>query len=208
MLIEALQTIVKANIDDASADVDASIDLAIQHLSNFFYLRKRDASLSASTNDETILKPDRSLKILSVRIGDIFIPKLDLDSEQAVEHKDTLRWYIEDDFISGTLNLIHLTKKLGVSFDGDPIVIRYLSGFTPLAGVAESSTDLPERLEGLLTAFATYFFYGILVSQIKNNKANFPNMTVWDVIAIWDTWRIHSNNLLKSTTKQKFNDEA
>lgn len=206
MTYAALQTIIRNNVDESSGDVDAAIDLAIQHISNFFYLRKTKTATNAATGDTSIAKPDRCLKVLNVRIGDDFIKKLDLDKQQAAEDDNTLRWYIGDEFISGNENKIYLTKALGSSYDGNTVKVRYLAGFTPLNG--SGSTDLPERLEAVLVSYATYFYYGILVSQIKNNKAAFPNMTIWDIIAIWDTWRIHSAHLLREIRKQHFNLEG
>lgn len=205
MTIEALQTIIKDNVDDAGADVNAAIDMAIKFLSSFFNLRRIDDSQTVSTGDTTISKPSRCLKVSQLKIGDNFITKADMSKLQEIEDDDSQRWYAEDDFIDGADNNIHLTKAVSADDDGATVEIFYTAGFTPLAGVAESTTDLPERLEPLLISFATYFYYGILVSYVKNNKASFPNMTVWDVIAIWDTWRIHSFDLLDDVKKQHLN---
>ena len=111
-----------------------------------------------------------------------------------------MRWHIEDHWIGGGDNNIHLTEAVSSEDNGATVKIWYLAGFTPLAGAG--SSDLPEQLEPLMLMFATYFYYGLLVSYVKNNKAEFPNMTVWDVIAIWDTWRVHALDLLELTQKQ------
>ncbi len=204
MTIEELQIIIKANIDEDTADVDAAIDLAIGFLSNFFYVRKVDVSQTVNTGDTSIPKPARSLRIDNLQIANDHIKKATMNKLQEIEDDNSQRWYIEDEFISDTDNKIHLTKSISSADNGGAVKIWYKASFTPLAGVALSETDLPERLEPLLVSFATYFYYGILVSQVKNNKANFPNMTVWDVIAIWDTWRVHSLDLLDEVKKQKF----
>jgi len=204
MIIEDLQSIIQRNINDDSANVDSAIDLAINYLSNFFYVRKIDDSQTVSFGDESLEKPDRCLKILQVKIGDNYIKKADIGKLQAIEDDNSQRWYIEDEFLSGIDNKIHLTKAISSADNGGAVKIWYLAGFAPLDGVALSKTDLPERLEPLLTSYATYFYYGLLVSYVKNHKAEFPNMTVWDVIAIWDTWRIHSFDLLEKVQKQHF----
>ena len=207
MTLEAIQAIIKNNVDDQTVNVDEAIDLAIKFLSNFFYVKKIDTSQTVSTDDEYLDKPARCSKVMLVKIGDDYIPKADLNKMQGIEDDDNQRWHTEDDFIAGTDNKIHLTKAISSADDGDEVKIWYLAGYAPLAGVAESETDLPERFEPLLISFATYFYYGILVSYVKNNKASFPNMTLWDVIAIWDTWRIHSFDLLEIVKKQHFNLE-
>ena len=204
MIIEDIQSIVRNNVDAAGADVNDAIDMAINFLSNFFYVRKIDDSQTVSTGDTDISKPDRCLKILTVKIGDDYIKKADLEKMQAIEDDNNQRWHIEDEFLSGDDNKIHLTKVISADGDGDKVYIWYLAGFTPLAGVALSNTDLPGRLEPLLISFTTYFYYGILVSYVKNHKSEFANMTLWDVIAIWDTWRIHSFDLLEVVKKQNF----
>lgn len=204
MVIETLRTIIQKNVNDDSANVDSAIDMAIEFLSNFFYSRKIDDSQTVSAGGVFLEKPDRCLKVLRVKIGDDYIKKADLDNLQDIEDNETQRWYIEDEFLSGADNKIHLTKAISSDDDGDQVYIWYTSGFTPLAGVDLSNTDLPESLEPILITFATYFYYGLLVSYVKNHKAEFPNMTVWDVIAIWDTWRIHSFDLLDKIQKQRF----
>ena len=205
MVLEDLQAIIQKNIDDTSANVDGAIDMAIKFLSNFFYLRKIDDSQTVSTDDAFLEKPDRCLGVRKVKIGDNYIKKADIDNLQEVEDNDIQRWYIEDEFLSGTDNKIHLTKPISSDDNGAAVYIWYLSGFTPLGGVALSNTDLPESIEPLLITFGTYFYYGLLVSYVKNHKSEFPNMTVWDVIAIWDTWRIHSFDLLEKVQEQRFN---
>lgn len=205
MNIDTLRGIIRNNINDLTADVDDSIDLGIKFMSNFFNIKKLDSSQTVSTGDTSLDKPARCLKVLSVKIGDAYIKKADLDKLQDIEDDESQRWYTEDDFIADTENKIHLTEAISVADNGGSVVIIYVAGFVPLAGVAGAKTDLPERLEPLLTSFCTYFYYGILVSYVKNFKAEFPNMTLWDVIAIWDTWRIHSFDLLKITQKQHFN---
>lgn len=207
MTLEALQVIIKANINELTANNDANvntaIDMAIKFLSNFFSVRKIDDSQTVSTGDTTISKPARAKEIYMLKIGDTYIKKADLDKLQAVEDEDSMRWHIEDDFLAGADNNIHLTEAVDAADDGDTVKIWYIAGFTPLAGVALSTTDLPEWLEPLLIIFATYFYYGILVSYVKDNKASFPDMTVWDVIAIWDTWRTHAFDLIDITQKQR-----
>ena len=206
MVIEDIQVIIKNNIDDQTVNVDEAIDMAIKFLSNFFPVRKIEfGDNTVSTGDVSIVKPARCSKVLKVKIGDDYIKKADLDKMQEIEDDESQRYFVEDDFIAAADNKIHLAKAISADQNGDKIYIWYLAGFKPLAGVAVSTTDLPERLEPLLISFATYFYYGILVSYIKNNKAAFPNMTIWDVVAIWDTWRIHSFNLLKIVQKQHFN---
>lgn len=204
MVIEDLQSIIQKNVNDDTINVDHAIDLAINFLSNSFYVRKIDDSQTVSTDDESLEKPDRCLKVLQVKIGDDYISKADIGKLQAIEDDNSQRWYIEDEFLSGADNKIHLTKAISSDDDGDEVKIWYLAGFAPLNGVALSNTDLPERLEPLLTSFATYFYYGTLVSYVKNHKSEYPNMTLWDVIAIWDTWRIHSFDLLEKVQKQHF----
>ena len=201
MVIETLQGIIQKNVNDDSANVDDAIDTAIKFLSGFFHIRKIDNSQTVSTDDVFLEKPDRCLKVLTVKIGDTYITKANSDNLQDIEDNENQRWYIEDEFLSGAENKIHLTKAISSEENGDDVLIWYLSGFTPLEGTAESLTDLPEQLEPLLIVFATYFYYGLLVSYVKNHKAEFPNMTVWDVIAIWDTWRIHSFELLEILQK-------
>ncbi len=201
MVIEDLQAIIQKNINDDSANVDDAIDTAIKFLSGFFYLRKIDDSQNVSTDDIFLGKPDRCLKVLIVKIGDDYIKEVKFNNLQAIEDNESQRWFVEDEFLSGADNKIHLTKAISSDDNGDQVLIWYLSGFTPLGGVALSNTDLPEQLEPLLIVFATYFYYGLLVSYVKNHKAEFPNMTVWDVIAIWDTWRIHSFELLEMFQK-------
>lgn len=207
MVIEDIQAIIKNNIDDQAVNVDEAIDLSIKFLSNFFNVRKIDTSQTVSTDDTSVDKPARCLKVLLLKIGDDYIEKADKGKMQAIEDDDSQRWHAEDDFLAGSNNKIHLTKAISAANNGDDVKIWYLAGFAPLAGVAETKTDLPERLEPLLISFATYFYYGILVSYVKNNKAEFPNMTLWDVIATWDTWRIHSFNLLEIIKKEHFNLE-
>lgn len=203
MVIEDIQTIVKDNIDDSAADVNEAIDMAIKYLSNFFNVRKIDSSNTVSTDDVTIPKPDRCLKVINVDIDETYIREADLDKQKQVKDSESQRWYVEDEFISGSDNLIHLTKKVDVADNGKTANIQYLAGFTPLAGVALSESDLPERLEPLMIVFATYFYYGILVSYVKNNKSSFENMTLWDVIAVWDTWRVHAFDLLDLIKNRK-----
>lgn len=205
MTIAAIQAIIKNNIDDQTVNVDEAIDLAIKFLSNFFPLRKIDDSQTLTTGDTFVDKPARCLKVLTLKLGDDYIKKADLSKLQQIEDDESQRYYVEDEFIAGTDNKIHLTDAIGADQDGDKVYIHYLAGFTPKAGAG--SPDLPERLEPLLISFATYFYYGILVSHVKNNKSNFPNMTLWDVIAVWDTWRIHSYDLLEIVQKQHFNLE-
>lgn len=207
MVIEDIQSIIQDNVDDATANVDEAIDLSIKFLSNFFYLRKNKTGDAVTTGDTDIEKPDRCLKVLTVKIGDDYIKKAEMKKLQDIEDDESQRWFEEDEFIAGDENKIHLTKAISGADDGDAIVINYLSSFTPLAGVALSTTDFPERLEPLFISFATYFYYGILVSYVKNNKSSFPNMTLWDVIAIWDTWRVHSFDLLEIIQKIQFNLE-
>lgn len=207
MTLEALQAIIKNNVDDQTVNVDEAIDMAINFLSNFFVSRKIDDSKTVSTGDTSIVKPAHCLKILHVKIGDDYIKKAELNKLQQIEDDDSMRWHVEDDFNGGDDNKIHLTDAISSDDDGAKVYIWYLAGFTPLAGVAESTTDLPERLEPLLISFATYFYYGILVSYVKNHKSEFENMTLWDVIATWDTWRIHSFDLLEIVKKQHFNLE-
>lgn len=204
MVIEDIQSIIRDNIDDSSANVNEAIDMAIKYLSNFFSVKKIDSSNTVSTNDVTIPKPDRCLKVINVDIEGAYIREADLNQQQQVKDSDVQRWYIEDEFISGTDNLIHLTKQVAVADNGKTVNIQYLSGFTPLAGVALSNSDLPERLEPLMIVFATYFYYGILVSYVKNNKSSFENMTLWDVIAVWDTWRVHAFDLLDLIKNKKY----
>ncbi|MCK5062107.1 hypothetical protein KAR28_06205 [Candidatus Parcubacteria bacterium] len=207
MTIEDLQSIIRNNVDDAEADVDKAIDLGINFLSNFFVCRKMKDDGTVTTGDTSIAKPDHCLKILHLKIGDDYIKKAELNKLQQIEDNDSMRWHVEDDFNSGAENKIQLTKAVSSGDNGDTVYIWYLAGFTPLAGAALSETDLPERLEPLLISFVTYFYYGILVSYVKNNKSEFENMTLWDVIAIWDTWRIHSFDLLEIVKKQHFNLE-
>lgn len=201
MTFAAIESVVRVNVDAASADVDEAIDMSIKFLSNFFTLRKLDTSQTVSTGDTSVNKPDRSKEVLMVKIGNTYIKKLDPDKIQANEDQNAQRWYIEDEFVSDTENKIHLTEVISAADDGQAVVIHYLAGFAPLGGAG--STDLPEQLEPLLIMFATYFYYGLLVSFVKNNKSSFPNMTVWDVIAIWDTWRVHAFDLLEITQKQR-----
>jgi len=207
MVIEDIQAIIKNNVDDQTVDVNEAIDLAIKFLSNFFPLRKIDDSQTLTTGDTSVDKPARCLTVLKLKLGDDYINKADLTKLQQIEDDESQRYYVEDEFIGGTDNKIHLTDAIGADQNGDKVYIHYLAGFTPLAGVALAETDLPERLEPLLISFTTYFYYGILVSYVKNHKADFPNMTLWDVIAIWDTWRIHSFDLLEIVQKQHFNLE-
>ena len=192
MVIEDLQAIVQNNVDDNSANVDEAIDMAINFLSNFFSVRKIDDSQTVATGGLYVAKPDRGLKIINVKIGTNYLIEADLTKMQNIEDSVVQSWYVEDEFIAGADNKIHFTNPIDAADNGATVYIQYLSGFTPLGGVALSNTDLPERLEPLLISFATYFYYGILVSYVKNNKSSFENMTVWDVIAIWDTWRVHS----------------
>jgi len=208
MVIEDIQVIIRNNIDDATAVVNGAIDQSIKFLSNFFPIRKVEFGVNTvATGAVSVAKPARCLKVLKVKIGDDFIKKADMEKMQEIEDDESQRYFVEDDFISSASNLIRLTKAISVAQNGDKVYIWYLAGFAPLAGVALSETDLPERLEPLMLSFATYFYYGILVSYVKNNKASFPNMTLWDVIAIWDTWRIHSFDLLEIIQKQHFNLE-
>jgi len=204
MVIEDIQSIIQSNIDDSSANVDDAIDMAIKFLSNFFNVRKIDTSITVASGDTTIKKPARCLKIILLKIGDNYISKADIEKLQAIENDESQRWHIEDDFLDGVDNNIHLTKAISANDAGSAVKVWYLAGFAPLAGVAGSTTDLPERLEPLLLSFATYFYYGILVSYVKNNKALFPNMTLWDIIALWDTWRAHSFDLLDIIKKEHF----
>jgi len=204
MTIEKIQAIIQDNINDPAANVNEAIDMAIKFLSNFFYVRKIDSSNTVTTGDLTIPKPDRCLKIMNLKISNDYIKKADENKLQEIEDNNVQKWYIEDEFLSGSSNVIHLTKAISSADSGATASIWYLSGFTPLLGVAESETDVPERLETLLIMFATYFYYGILVSYVKNNKAEFPNMTVWDVIAIWDTWRVHAYDMLDIIKQQHF----
>lgn len=195
-----IESVVRGNVDDAAADVQEAIDMAIKFLSSFFSVRKIDDSQTVSTGDTTISKPARAKKIYKLKIGNVYIKEADLDKLQAVEDEDSMRWHIEDNWIAGADNNIHLTEKVSSSDNGATVKIWYSAGFTPLAGTG--STDFPEELEPLVIMFATYFYYGLLVSYVKNNKAEFPNMTVWDVIAIWDTWRVHAFDLLELVKQQ------
>lgn len=204
MVIEDLQTIIKSNIDDDAADVNEAIDMAIKYLSNFFGVRKIDSAQTVATNDTYIEKPDRCLEVLNVSIDtDGYLDEAKVTDFKDIMNADVRRWYIEDEYISGTDNKIHFTKAIDLADNGKTVYVQYLAGFTPLGGVALSNTDLPERLEPLMISLATYFYYGILVSYVKNNKSSFENMTLWDVISVWDTWRIHSMDLLDSIKNRK-----
>ncbi len=201
MTFADIESVVRGNVDTATADVDEAIDMAIRFLSNFFTLRKISTPTAAATGDTSIPKPDRCKEVLRVKIGNTYIKPLDPDKIQANEDQDAQRWYIEDEFVSDTENKIHLTESISAADDGAVIEIYYLAGFAPLGGTG--SSDLPEQLEPIMIVFATYFYYGLLVSVVKNNKSTFPDMTVWDVIAIWDTWRTHAFDLLEFTQKQR-----
>lgn len=200
MTFAAIQSIVRTNINVDAGDVTEAIDMAVKFLSNFFSVRKIDDSQTVSTGDTTITKPARAKEIYMLKIGDTYIKKADLDKLQAVEDEDSMRWHVEDHWVAAADNNIHLTEAVDAADDGDTVKIWYFAGFTPMAGAG--SSDVPEQLEPLLIMFATYFYYGLLVSYVKDNKAEFPDMTVWDVIAIWDTWRVHSFDLLDLVKQQ------
>jgi len=188
MLLGAIQTIVRANVNDAAADVDQCIVDAVNFLSNFFSVRKIDTS-ETTILDATVI--DYACDFLRVRqliINGDYIKELGSDEDlENIDNEDTQRWFIAD-------GQIQLTE--GMSSTGDPIIIHYDSEF--IQPEAATNTDVPNRLLELIFVGATYRYFGILAAAVMTARHDYPDVNPKEIIAARDQWKENFDDLLKN----------
>ncbi len=190
MLLGAIQTIVRANVNDAAADVDQSIVDAVNFLSNFFHVRKIDTSETTVLDATVIDYANDFLRVRKLVINGDFIKELGSDEDlESIDDEDTQRWFIAD-------GQIQLTR--GMSSTGDPIIIHYDAEFIqPEAAV---STDVPCKLLELIFVGATYRYFGILAAKVMTEREGLPDVSPKEILAARDDWKKMFDDLLKKLT--------
>ena len=187
MKLGEIQTIVRANVDNASADVDQCIIDAINFLSSIFPLKKIDDTDTTTADQSYIDEPTGFIKLNRLTIDGVEILELiDLDHLQSAEDNELTRWYSYN-------GKIQLTEAMTAS--GDEIK----TWFDALYKIPEAAvdTDVPDELLGLVYVGATWRYYGIMVSKVIANRQDYPDVNPDEIREIRDQWGKDFNNLLQ-----------
>ena len=187
-----IQTLVRNNVNDSSADVTQEIDDAINLLSNFFSLKKISTAISTVASQAYITKPTNTIQIERLTIDDDEFKETSLAKLEDVETDKTDNFYDYNDQIQITPTPISVLATK----------IWYRAGFTALAGAG--STDVPDRLVPLLVILATWLYYVQMVSKVGTARENFPDMTPKEAGELATEWKKQFDSLLASikATKQ------
>ena len=189
MQLGDIQTIVRANVDDAAADVDQCIVDAVNYLNNFFYVPKTDETQSAVVDQDYLDIPAASLKVRRLKIGDDFISELaDYENLEDVDDVGKMRWYECN-------GKIELTLEMSST---DPVIIWFDSEFTqPEAAV---DTDVPNKLLELVYTGATYRFFDKLAAKVATNRQKYPDVSPREIDGMRKQWKDRFDNLLEDLT--------
>lgn len=183
-----IETVVRANVNDASAVVAQPIDDAINYLSNYFDLKKIDITQSTSLGAKTLSLPTNSKFISSISFDGENIERASSVSHfQKLKELEAQRWLEYDGKIQFTVPFTAVV----------PVEILYHSKFTPLAGVANAVCDVPDHLLPLLFVYATYFYYLKVLSIMAVSRETYPDITPEELKQYANEWKIAADDLLK-----------
>lgn len=186
-----IQSQVRANINDASANVTQTIDDAINLLSNFFSRKVISTAVSTVANQPYITYPTNPISIERLTIGSDEYTETTLPKIQAATDDETKSWYDYD----GKIQLIPTPSAVTAA------KIWYRAGFTTLAGAG--STDVPDRLVPLLIILATWLWYVQMLSKVGTARENFPDMTPEEAGKIAAQWLKQFNDMMALIKAQK-----
>lgn len=189
MLYSQLETIVRANVNSASATVSGVIDDAIYYLGNFFSNKKIDATQSTTIGQAYLTRPTRCLKVEYLKIGDVVYDRIEEKDIEETEEWE-LEKYIEKD--DGKVYLYPTPTAVAAA------IIHYKSGYTPLAGVAGATCDVQDGYLPLVSIIATWFYWLTIAGQTGTQRELFPDMTPEEAMAMAKTWEERFKLLLKS----------
>lgn len=190
MKLGGIQTIIRANVNDAAADVDQCIIDAVNFLNNFFHIKKTDTSQTTTADQTYLTLPTGCLRVSEIEINGEFIDELvDENRLEDVDNEGVQRWYIYND-------KIELTNAMTTT--GEAITIWHDAEFTqPEAAV---DTDVPTKLLELVYVGATYRYFGILAAKVMTSRQSFPDVSPKEILAARDDWKKIFDDLLIKLT--------
>ena len=185
-----IQSQVRANVNDATANVTQTIDDAINLLSNFFS-RKVIGAGNTTANQAYITYPTGAVTIERITIGGEEYEEKTLQKLEAAENDESKAWYDYD----GKIQLLPTPTAVSAT------KIWHRAGFTPLAGAG--STDVPDRLAPLLIILATWLWYVQMLSKVSTARETFPDMTPDEAGKIATQWLKQFTDMLALIKAQK-----
>lgn len=192
MLYSAIETQVRANVNNATAVVSGVIDDAIYYLGNFFSNKKIDATQSTTINQAYITRPTRCLKVEYLKIGDDVFDRI---SEKEIEETEEyeLQKYIEKD--DAKIYLYPTPTAVAAA------IIHYKSGYTPLAGVAGATCDVQDGYLPLVIVIATWFYWLTIAGMTGTQRELYPDMTPEEAAKTAEVWEKKFTTLLQMIRK-------
>lgn len=188
MTYSQIETVIRANVNDSSALVAQPIDDAINYLSNYFDLKTIDVTQSTSIGAKTLNLPKLCKYISSISFDGENIERASSVSHfQKLKELDAQRWMEYDGKIQFTAPFTSVI----------PVEIMFHSKFTPLAGVANATCDVPDHLLPLLFVYATYFYYLKMLAIMAVSRETYPDITPEELKQYVNEWKITADDLLK-----------
>lgn len=160
-----IQTAVRVNVNNTSADVTQPIDDAINYLSNFFDNKKIDTSKLTVVGQGYIDKPTNFFHVDRVTINDEEYAHLPFEKLAEAESDGEKYFYEYNDQIQ----ILPLPSSVLSS------KIWGRCGFTPCAGSADP--DCPDRLVPLVVVLASWIYWLGMVGKVGSARENYPDMT-------------------------------
>lgn len=187
-----IESIIRDNVNDATADVAQSIDDAINYLSNFFHNKKIDISQSTSVGTHALNLPTGSKFVVSVSIdGDSINKASSVSHFNRLKELEAQRWIEYNGKIEFSSNFTSIS----------PTEIFYHSKFTPLAGDADADCDVPDYLLPLLFLYSTYFYYLKMLSIMAVSRETYPDITPEELKKYSKEWKETADELLNKIFK-------
>jgi len=185
MKLGDIETIVRNYVNDAAADVHQAIIDAINHLSIFYGIIKFDKSQTTVANQDYLDLPVGAVEILSVEINGEFIkPLQEYETLESVKNESAERWHIAND-------RIELTEEMSTTGEAVRIVYR---GMYTLPEVAVD-TNVPDKFLELIYVGATFRYFRALATKVMTSRADYPDVTPKEIIAVRDQWKNEEDSL-------------
>jgi hypothetical protein len=176
MLYSDIEARVLKNINSTTADVSVAVDNAIDFLGNFYDNHKIDSSLATVANQSHIDKPALCKEVVRVAIAGVEYEKIQPKAISETQEYELNKFIDYNDKIQ-----IFPTPSSILTTE-----IYFKSFFTPLAGVAGATTDVPANLIPLLISIATWFFF-------EQQESMFDYTGADGFISVSDAWTYLSN---------------
>jgi hypothetical protein len=184
-----IQTAVRVNVNNVTADVTQPIDDAINFLSNFFDRKIIDTTILTVASQVYITMPTYLQKIDRLTINGDEYERLSIDKIGEAESDGNKYFYEYNEQIQilPTPSSALATKIWG------------RCGFTPLAGVG--SSDVPNRLVPLVVVLASWIYWLGMVGKVGSARENYPDMTPEEAGKIATEYKKQFDSMV-STIKQ------